>query len=64
MGPFDLDRQLARAQACLRIANHPQAKPEVQLLWQGIHNRLALTESEYNDRVRLTYTRHNTEIVQ
>ena len=63
MGPFDLDLQQARAQACLRIANNPRVKPEVRLLWQRIHNRLALTETEYLDRVYLTYRQHPKEIL-
>lgn len=63
MGPFDPLRQQARADACMRIIANPHTTAEAKRMWQGIHNRLALTETEYLDRVYLTYRQHPKELI-
>jgi len=63
MGPFDPARQQARADACMRIVLDPHTTDETKRMWQRIHNRLALTETEYLDRIYLTYRTHTKELI-
>jgi len=62
MGPFDPDRQVARARACERIQRETD-RTEVREMWQRIQASLAHSETEYQARVRAWYTTHR-EIIQ
>jgi len=64
MGPFDIDRQLARRESVKRLLDQPNLPESARDLWCRVLNNIALDEHTYNERVRETYRNHRKELVE
>jgi len=56
MGPWNKDRQLERAKAVERLLQQPKLNDWARQYWSGVLENLATNESQYNRRVKQTYS--------
>ena len=63
MGPFDEDVQARRARAIQSVLSNPKLSKQARAIWTTHLRNLAVTESEYNKRVKEVYSNHNTMLV-
>jgi hypothetical protein len=57
MGPYSEEKQIERAGAIKRLLdNNPNLDPVYRATWQRHANNLAISEDEYNARVKAIYS--------
>lgn len=64
MGPFNIDRQYQRIEAIERLLCQDNLSPQTRDMWRRIQNGIALTESEYNQRVCWVYRNHRRGVIE
>jgi len=65
MGPYSEQKQLERAGAIKRLLErNPDLDPSVKLMWQNKLKDLAVTEDEYNARVKAIYANMKREVIE
>jgi hypothetical protein len=52
MGPFDLEKQLARKKAIASLLLNTNLSDDARVIWEYHLNNITLDEGEYNHRVK------------
>jgi len=65
MGPYSEEKQIERAGAIKRLLNdNPNLDPVYRAAWQRHANNLAITEDEYNARVKAIYSNMKRGVIE
>lgn len=65
MGPYSEQKQLERAGAIKRLLDtNPQMDPVTRSMWERKVNALAVSEEEYNARVKAIYTNMKKGVIE
>ena len=65
MGPYSEKKQIERAGAIKRLLEtNPQMNEITRAMWQKHANNLAVTEEEYNARVKAIYSKMKRGVIE
>lgn len=65
MGPYSEQKQIERAGAIQRLLdNNPNLDPVYRATWERHARNLAVSEEEYNARVRSIYANLKREVIE
>jgi len=65
MGPYSEQKQIERAGAIKRLLDdNPNMDPVTRSMWERKANALAVTEEEYNARVKAIYSNMKRGVIE
>ena len=65
MGPYSEQKQIERAGAIKRLLdNNPHMDPVTRSMWERKANALAVSEEEYNARVKAIYSNMKKGVIE